>query len=183
MYKNLKILLVVVIGCFLLGLSACSKKVEIDNSLISNYNIFDVKSDNLHNGKWDDVISYTDKGENHSPQLSWEEVEGASSYAIYMVDTSVEYWIHWKEIDIKDTNLPEGFSDKTEYVGPYPPSGGTHTYEVYVIALKNPVDRMKGGLNSLNPKFTTFIDCLDTDIDGNTGNILGAGHLVGTFTN
>ncbi len=155
---------------------------EIDNSLIANYNIFVVESDNLNNGKWDDVISYTNKGENRSPQLSWEPVEGATSYAIYMVDTSMEYWIHWKVADIHETNLPEGYSSKTEYVGPYPPEGGTHTYEVYVIALKNPVDRLKGGLNGQNKKFTTFIDALDTDVDGNTGNIAGAAHISGTFT-
>lgn len=159
------------------------KKEEIDNSLIENYNIFTVTSENLNDGKWDDVISYTNKGENLSPQLSWEPVEGATTYVIYMVDTSMQYWIHWKLEGVTDTNLPLGYAKETEYIGPYPPSGGKHTYEVYVIALKNSVERVKGGLNSQNQKFTYFIDALDIDTEGNTGNIAGAAHIVGTFTN
>ena len=164
-------------------ISDTADTAAIDNSLISNYNLFEVTSDNLHNGKWDDVISYTDKGSNVSPSLSWEPVEGASSYMVYMVDTSMDKWIHWKSSDITETYLPEGWASTTEYMGPYPPAGGTHTYEIYVIALKNPIERMKGALNSQNPKFDTFIEAADTDVNGNTGNIVGAAHLVGTFTN
>lgn len=160
-----------------------SSEVEIDNSLISAYNIFELHSDNLNGGKWDDVVSYTNKGENKSPQLSWSPVEGATSYVIYMVDTSMQYWIHWKASDIQETDLPLGYSDESEYIGPYPPAGGTHTYEVYVIALKNPVERVKGSLNGQNQKFTSFIDALDVDSDGNAGNIAGAAHISGTFTN
>lgn len=160
-----------------------SAVAEVDNSLISNYNIFTITSDNLKNGQWDDVISSTDKGENHSPQLSWEPVEGATSYMVYMVDTSMVNWIHWKSSDITETTLPEGWADKSEYVGPWPPEGGSHTYEIYVLALKNPVERMKGSLNSQNQKFDSFIESADTDANGNTGNIVGAAHIVGTFTN
>lgn len=158
-------------------------EVEIDNSLISAYNIFEVHSDNLNDGKWDDVVSYTNKGENKSPQLSWDPVEGATTYVVYMVDTSMQYWIHWKAQDIQDTDLPLGYSSETEYIGPYPPAGGSHTYEVYVIALKKPAERVKGGLNGQNAKFESFIEFLDTDADGNTGNIAGAAHISGTFTN
>lgn len=157
--------------------------VEIDNSLITNYNIFELTSENLNNGKWDDIISYTDKGENKSPQLSWEPIEGASSYVVYMVDTSMQYWIHWKSEDVTETNLSLGYAGETEYIGPYPPEGGTHTYEIYVIALKNSAERVKGGLNGQNPKFTSFVESLDTDADGNAGNIVGAAHISGTFTN
>lgn len=156
---------------------------KIDNHLISDYNIFELTSDNLKNGKWDDIISNTDKGQNHSPQLSWEPVEGASEYMIYMVDTSMQYWIHWKSCGITETTLAEGWAEKVEYVGPYPPTGGTHTYEIYVIALKKPIERMKGSLNGQNMKFESFIAAADTDIDGNTGNIAGAAHISGTFTN
>ena len=156
---------------------------EIDNSLISNYDLFEVTSANLNGGKWDDIVSYTDKGSNHSPELSWESVDGASSYVVYMVDTSMVYWVHWKSEGITETSLPEGWASETEYIGPYPPEGGTHTYEIYVIALKNPVERVKGSLNGQNPKFESFLGDLDTDADGNTGNVVGAGHIVGTFTN
>ena len=134
-------------------------------------------------GKWDDVISKTDKGENHSPALSWEPVEGATTYIIYMVDTSMQYWIHWKSEGVTETNLPEGWAPESDYVGPYPPPGGTHTYEIYVVALKKPLERMKGGLNGQNMKFESFIDDADVDADGNSGNIAACAHLSGEFTN
>lgn len=162
--------------------NATAEAVAVDNSLISSYNLFTVTSDNLKNGQWDEIIASTDEGENHSPQLSWEPVEGATSYMVYMVDTSMLNWIHWKSCDITETTLPEGWADKSEYVGPWPPEGGSHTYEIYVLALKNPVERMKGSLNSQNPKFDAFIASADTDANGNTGNIAGAAHIVGTYT-
>ena len=60
--------------------------------------------------------------------------------------------------------------------------GDTHIYDVYVIALKEPVERLKGGLNGSNPKFVEFIQGLDTDSEGNTGNIIAYGKLSGSFT-
>ena len=56
-------------------------------------------------------------------------------------------------------------------------------YDVYVIALKNPVERLKGSVNSQTLKMQEFIDSTDTDADGNTGNIVAIGHLSGDFTN
>lgn len=151
--------------------------------LIKDYPNFEVKSESIKNGAWNKVISNTDKGSNKSPQLSWEPVEGADSYMIYMVDTSVEYWMHWKSENVKECNLPEGWAPETEYIGPYPPAGGSHNYEIYVIAVKKPVERMKGGFNSSNGKFASFITALDTDAEGNEGNIISCGHISATFTN
>ena len=152
-------------------------------TLLSGYETFEVTSESLHDGVWDDVISNTDKGNNLSPQLSWEPVEGASCYLIYMADLSTEYWLHWKSDGITETSLPLGWASAKEYVGPYPPAGSNHTYEIYVIAVKNPVERMKGGINGTNPKFPQFITALDTDAQGNAGNILSCGHIAGTFAN
>lgn len=154
-----------------------------DDSLVSKYPNFTVTSENLNNGVWDDVISNTDKGQNQSPQLSWDPVDGAEMYFIYMVDTSMQDWIHWKSDYVTETNLPLGFAGESEYVGPYPPAGGCHNYEIYVVALKKPTKRIKGSLNGQNMKFAEFIDAADTDEDGNTGNIVAGAHLVGTFTN
>lgn len=174
------IMIFLMIGCT--GSANTSNVVESE-SLVSKYPSFAVTSTNLNKGKWDKVISYTDKGDNKSPELTWDAVEGADSYAIYMVDTSAQYWIHWKSFEVTETSLPEGWAPSTDYIGPYPPEGGTHTYEIYIIALKNPVERMKGGFNSQNPKFPEFLDALDTDIDGNAGNIISCGHISGTFKN
>lgn len=155
-----------------------------DNSenLVSAYASFELSSENIKRGVWDDVISYTDQGENKSPQLSWEPVEGAEVYGIYMIDTDMKYFIHWKS-EVTETSLPLGWASEADYVGPYPPSGGTHTYDVYVIAMKKPVERMKGSKNSNSPKAPEFISALDTDADGNTGNIIACGRLSGTFSN
>ena len=151
-------------------------------SLIGGYETFEVVSENHNGGKWDDVISMTQKGENKSPRLSWEPVEGAGSYMIYMVDISTEYWMHWKSEGVTETALPLGWASESEYVGPYPPEGSTHVYEIFVIAVKKPVERLKGGLDSVNPKFPQFITALDTDAEGNTGNILSCGYIAGTFS-
>ena len=94
-------------------------------------------SENLHDGVWDAEISNTKQGANRSPQLAWQPVEGASCYAVYMVDTTVNYWLHWKSLNIKETSLAAGSIPDTEYIGPYPPSG-THAYEIRVFALKEP---------------------------------------------
>lgn len=162
---------------------AVSEAADEGENLVSAYATFELSSENINGGVWDDVISYTDQGENKSPQLSWDPVEGAQVYGIYMIDTDMKYFIHWKSYDVTETSLPLGWADKVEYVGPYPPSGGTHTYDVYVIAMKNPVERMKGSINSNSPKAPDFINDLDTDADGNTGNIIACGRLSGKFSN
>ena len=175
----------VLLFCIIISIvltTACSGKSnlpEIDNSLISSYNLFDVTSSNLKNGKWDKVIAQGN--ENHSPELSWEPVEGATSYMIYMVDTTGRDFIHWKSCDITETSLPEGWASESDYVGPYPPPGESHIYEIYVIAVKNPVESMKGAVNGQCLKFPEFVQALDTDVDGNTGNIVGAAHIIGSY--
>ena len=152
------------------------------DEIISAYSTFELTSEDLHDGVWDDVVSFTDKGSNVSPQLSWEPVEGASTYAIYMLDISMHYWIHWISNDVTETTLPQGWAPASDYVGPYPPEGGSHTYDVYVIALKNPVERLKGGINSTTEKAPEFIAATDVDADGNSGNIISIGHLSGEFS-
>ncbi len=158
------------------------KSFRADNSFIDEYDHFTVTSEDIHDGVWDDVISNTNAGSNKSPQLSWEPVEGAETYLIYMSDLGAWNLIHWKSSDITETDLPEGWAPGSDYIGPYPPSGATHTYEIYVIALKKPIERMKGGLGGQNPRFEENFKAADTDIDGNTGNIVAVGVLSGTFT-
>lgn len=159
------------------------KQQETSENLVEAYASFELNSENISRGVWDDVISDTLKGENKSPQLSWEPVEGAEVYGIYMIDTNMKYFIHWKSYEVTETSLPLGWASAADYVGPYPPSGGTHTYDVYVIAMRKPVERMKGSINSNSPKAPEFISALDTDAEGNTGNIIACGRISGTFTN
>ena len=154
-----------------------------NNAFIDDYDSFEVTSTSLNNGVWNDVISNTDKGSNKSPQLQWDAVDGAGLYVIIMDDPDSWHFMHWKSDNVTETSLDEGWAPSSEYVGPYPPSGATRTYEVYVVALKAPVERVKGSFNASNPKFEENFKALDIDAEGNSGNIIAVGRLAGTFTN
>lgn len=156
-----------------------------DNSgdeFVSEYKAFTVTTNSLtEKGFWEEITANTVNG-NLSPDLSWEPVEGASCYAIYMIDMNTHYVIHWAQGDITETNLPQGFAGTKYYAGMSPAPGDTHVYNTYVIALKNPVERVKGSVRGINPKAPEFIKALDTDKDGNTGNIIAVGKVSGKYT-
>jgi hypothetical protein len=143
----------------------------------SKYETFELSSDDLHDGVWDTVITKTANGENCSPQLSWKAVDGAGAYAIFMIDTSAGNWLHWASVSGSETSLQTGWASEHEYVGPYPPNG-THDYEVYVFALKNSPQRIKGAFDSSNAKMFAYFG----ELDGEGGNILSYGHIKGTYT-
>lgn len=142
---------------------------------------FEVTSKNLNGGVWDDVLSNTSRGSNASPELSWAAAEGASCYAIYMIDTSAGNWMHWKSPNVTSTELKQGWAKSSEYVGPYPPSG-THTYEIYVFALKDAVKTMQGNFDDENAGIETLAKSLDKTSSGSVGNIISYGHITGTFS-
>ena len=143
----------------------------------SSFKEFALSSSDLHDGVWDTVITKTDNGSNRSPQLSWASVDGAGCYAIFMVDTSAGNWLHWKSVSESETELPAGWAPEKEYKGPYPPSG-THSYEVYVFALKQAPERIKGAFDASNEKMYDFMK----ELDGDGGNIISYGHIDGTYT-
>ena len=149
---------------------------------LDGYETFKVTSTSLSDGVWDDIISNTDIGENKSPQLSWEPVEGAKVYAIYMFDTNTNGYLHWRSGGITETSLPEGWASPLDYNGPHIGHGYTHNFDIYVIALKAPVDRVRGTVNGQNKKLGEFIKELDTDTEGNTGNIISYGKISGLYT-
>ncbi len=153
------------------------------NSLFDGMDIdtFSVTSENMCNGVWDTIITNTDNGNNLSPQLSWDSIDGVSCYAIYMIDSSAGNWIHWKSSNVTETDLPEGWASESEYIGPYPP-GGTHDYEIYVLALKKPVSSMKGSFDEADPDIKADILSLDIDNEGAKGNIAAYGCISGTYT-
>lgn len=151
------------------------------NAFIDEYASFEVTSTNLNNGVWDDNVSFT--GSNKSPQLKWDAVDGTDHYVIIMDDLEAWDILHWKSDNVTETSLAEGWAPSTDYVGPNPPTGSTHTYEIYVIALKAPVERVKGALGGQNPKFEENFRSLDIDADGNSGNIIAVGRLSGTYSN
>lgn len=153
-----------------------------DDQFVSAYPAFTVTSESLDGNIWIEACSNTEDGENTSPELSWEPVEGATVYVIYMVDINANNFLHWKSADVTETNLPQGWAPSSDYVGPYPPSGQTHQYNIYVFALRAPVERVKGSINTPAAKIQEFMDSLDTDADGNTGNIVAVGRITGNYT-
>ena len=126
-------------------------------------------------------ITNTKYGENISPELSWEPVEGATNYVVVMIDGS---WLHM-DVFTSETKLAEGAFTKgkqgEQYVGPYPPSG-THTYSVFVFALKGEMKRADFYFDAGNNSTDKIFKGLDEDKDGNTGNVIAYGRLDGNYT-
>lgn len=145
---------------------------------------FSVTSEDLHDGVWDTAIGKNSG--NQSPQLSWDAVDGAAAYGIVMVDEDARNWMHWKTPSVMQAGIPAGYISADCYIGPYPPNGETHTYTVYVIALKQPKDGMTGMFDAPNDAadhdLKRSINSLDIIDDGKTGNILAIGTLSGTYT-
>ena len=207
-----RFLSVILIGILAFGIAACARETApstaasentevtttslaeepVDNSddiFVSAYPAFKVTSESLDGKYWIDDCVF--QGGNASPQLSWEPVEGATTYVIYMVDLTAANIIHWKKDSITETNLPQGWAtsafsqgetSKADYVGPNPPSGSTNQYNIYVFALKAPVERVKSSIGTQALKLQDFMDSLDTDAEGNTGNIVAVGRVVGYYT-
>ena len=153
----------------------------IDMVSFDNLPRFEVASPNVTDGKWDVKITNTKYGENISPELSWEEVEGATNYVIIMLDGS---WLHM-DVYTTETHLSEGAFGKGErgaqYVGPYPPSG-THTYSIFVFALKGEMSKEDFFFDAGNNSTDKIFKGLDEDKDGNTGNVIAYGRLDGNYT-
>ena len=110
---------------FVLLAGSCSNKKLL---AVDKLESFKVTSKNLKRGVWDSKISNTNKGENCSPELSWKKVEGATQYAVFMIDGG---WLHM-DVFTEETSLEEGIvtgkNRGFQYIGPYPPKGSTHTY-------------------------------------------------------
>lgn len=201
--KKTRIIYILLTAALLMSIPGCQNKAasssvtatsEIEKAAVNpltddmcggyldGYSTFNVTSESLTDGIWNDITSNTNIGENKSPQLSWEPVEGAAVYAIYMFDTNTNGYLHWKSGGITETSLPEGWASPLDYNGPHIGHGYTHNFDIYVIALKAPVEKLKGTVNGQNKKLGEFIKELDTDKDGNTGNIISYGRISGLFT-
>jgi len=158
-----------------------------DNANITEPEVIkiNVTSESLtSDGKWLTVINSTmgkPAGSNLSPQLSWDKVDGASCYAIYMIDISARNWLHWLAKNVTETGLPLGAElEDSQYEGPYPPSG-THEYEVIVYALKEAPAEYPGSFDNSNASIDAIEKAIDT-INGVSGNIIGKGSIIGIVT-
>jgi phosphatidylethanolamine-binding protein (PEBP) family uncharacterized protein len=120
-------------------------------------------------------------GGNQSPQLTWEAVTDATYYAIFMVDESAGYWLHWRAlISASQTSLTQG--ETAQYKGPYPPHTYDHDYRIEVFALKQaPTDLTAIGIFDNENNYNAMVNQLNAVGGGN--NILGRGHAIGKYKN
>lgn len=121
-------------------------------------------------------------GKNKSPQLSWNEVEGASLYAVCMFDEDAN-WLHWMVSDVAAASLKAGkYTAKDQYIGPYPPKfAGRHRYRIDVFALRKEPDKIAGKMDTIN-RYQTIVSGLNTE-NKKPDNILAMGTIVGTYAN
>lgn len=121
-------------------------------------------------------------GENQSPQLSWEAVEGAELYAVGMFDENAN-WLHWLVLDLQKTELTQGeYTSHKYYVGPYPPKNkGAHKYRIEVFALKRPTDNLILKVDALH-SYYDIVRYLNRSGNGEQ-NILARGYIVGFLGN
>ncbi|MCR5616342.1 MAG: hypothetical protein K6F45_09280 [Saccharofermentans sp.] len=163
-------------------------EVEEFGYCVESYPQFYVGSDSLVDGVWsEDMANVAEhRFECVSPSLYWEPVEGAACYVIYMVDSTHSEGIppmnllHWIVENYEGTEIEADADDY--FLALDPERGTTRTYQIYVIALKAPVERAKGSVGTMPTDFGKFLEALDTDADGNTGNIIAFGFLSGTYT-
>ena len=147
----------------------------------ADLNSFNVTSSNINEGVWDDKITNTKYGEDKSPELTWDAVDGASRYVVVMIDGA---WLHM-DVFTTETHLDEGAVGRgqrgEQYVGPYPPNG-THTYSVFVFALKDEPGKVKYSFDAGGNSIDLIYSGLDKDNDGNEGNVIAFGRLDGNYT-
>ncbi|MGN1390207.1 MAG: YbhB/YbcL family Raf kinase inhibitor-like protein [Bulleidia sp.] len=138
-----------------------------------------LSSEDLSDGVWNSVIASEGSGQNLSPELSYDAVEGAEEYAIVMIDPDGNNWLHWIASGITGTELSQG-ENPGSYKGPYPPSG-THTYEVTVYALKAAPDAMPGTFDAAGNSPEDLFAGMDT-AGGQSGNVIVFETISGTYT-
>lgn len=120
-------------------------------------------------------------GENKSPAVKWDAVEGANYYAVMMFDVNAN-WLHLFVTDITDTEVSQGtYTDSDIYIGPYPPkSSGIHTYRIAVFAIKEQPKDTIGKLDGKN-SYEGIVNHLN-QVGGKSDNILAYGYVEGTYT-
>jgi phosphatidylethanolamine-binding protein (PEBP) family uncharacterized protein len=140
---------------------------------------FDVKSSSINSsGRLLTTTAY-ERGSNQSPQLSWDGVSGAACYAIFMVDESAGYWLHWRATNVNKTSLTQGESiSEAQYKGPYPPHAYDHNYRIEVFALKRAPETAIGNFDAEN-NYTNMVNQLNAV--GGGDNIIGRGHIIGKY--
>ncbi|SNU05173.1 Uncharacterized conserved protein, phosphatidylethanolamine-binding protein (PEBP) family [Lachnospiraceae bacterium] len=158
-----------------LGLEVDENKVYLDT-----LPVFEVTTASAEAGMWKDEIGL--KAENVSPELTWDAVDGATRYAVLMIDeTTAGKWFHWYAL-VDKTHLDEGeYTDiASGYAGPYPTE--THQYNVYVIALRDEPSDFFYKVDAQGEDIFGRVNNLNTASDGSAGNVLAYGVIEAKYT-
>lgn len=113
--------------------------------------VFSLQSTAFDPGGAIDAI-HTCDGANVSPPLAWASVPPAAELAVVVRDTDADGFLHWVVTGIDplvqglgEGGVPEGAVEhvngfgEARWQGPCPPEGETHTYEVALYALPEPL--------------------------------------------
>ena len=113
-------------------------------------------------------------------------IVGANAYGILMIDTDAGNWLHWKTGMVTTAGIPLGYAGADTYVGPYPPAGTTHSYTIYVAALREADANVIGFLDGRNDYADYTPDKLLCSMDvtdgGSAGNVIAVGTITGTYS-
>lgn len=158
--------------------TATGKDVDSSKVYMESLPVFEVTTTSIANGEWKRECGF--KEGNKSPALSWKAVDGATKYAVIMIDTTTNNWLSWYLITDK-TSLAEGeYTDKSVYIGPYPPE--THTYELYVIALRSDPQKLSFTLDKNGGDINSYLNSLNKASDGSFGNVISYGAIKAPYT-
>lgn len=149
-----------------------------DTLYMEELQTFDVSTTSLDGDMWKKECG--SRHGNVSPELSWQAVDGAGKYVVFMLDKDASNWLHMCVITDKN-GLKEGEYDGKEagYVGPYPPE--KHEYDVYVIALKEENGSIAYNMDSTGTDISEKLNKLNISQSGDTGNVISYGMIKGFY--
>ena len=148
-----------------------------DKVLLENLDKFDITSESLFYGEWRKETGA--RNGNVSPELSWEKVEGAKEYLIFMIDLDDHdgfYILHWYG-ETEENHVDKGAFERNKgYIGPYPPS--SREYSVYVFALNDDIGDLNLVLDSQGREPQKYVDMIEEE---SPGSIISYGVISGTY--
>ena len=158
---------------------ATGKEVDASKVYMDSLPVFELTTTSINkDGEWKTECGL--KEGNLSPALSWKAVDGATRYAVVMIDITTTRWLYWYTV-VDKTELKEGeFTDPSVYTGPYP--AGTHTYEIHVIALKSEPKAGSFAVDARSGDIQSFFDYVNTASDGSVGNVIAYGTIKAPYT-
>lgn len=149
-----------------------NKETADDPDGVKFIDSFEVTSESIDYGGWKKEIGR--QNGNISPELSWEEVEGAAQYAVMLVDLNEgNYHLHGYGL-VSENHI--GAGEMNEYVGPY--LEGYHNYKAYVFALKEDVSDVILNVDNQNVDETRLVELYTKN---HPDNVIAIGNITNIY--